>query len=381
VISGLFYGGGQRVVLDLLSSLPGEGAVDPRLCLLGECENSPLSGRCVAAVPYDGRYNSPAVLLAAARRLRKVIADQRPDLLHTHGVDADLIGALAGRRGRTPQVCHLHISPPAGRKESWKAAVRRRLLRWLTRRNGAWFIAVSEAVRQEMAEYYRLPPERIVTVRNGIDPAEFDGCGQGPPPQANGRVVLGTAARLAAMKGLEFLIEAAAQLKRQGPAVEVRIAGTGGRRERLEQLAADRGVAESVRFLGQVTDMPAFYRELDAFVLPSVSTEGLPLVVLEAMAARRPVVATRVGGTAEAVRDGVDGILVPPGDAGALAAALARLAASPAERRRMGDAGRQRVENDFCVERVAREVAAVYERVLAEGSAGRAASSGKGDRR
>jgi glycosyltransferase involved in cell wall biosynthesis len=116
--------------------------------------------------------------------------------------------------------------------------------------------------------------------------------------------------------------------------------------------------------------MPAFYRELDVFGLPSVSTEGLPLVVLEAIASRRPVIATTVGGTPEVVREGVDGSLVPPADAAKLAQAMAKLARDAKLRRAMGESGRERVARDFSMERVAREVANVYTRVMA-GAQGR----------
>jgi len=363
VISGLFYGGGQRVVLDLLGAQAAAGGVKAGLCTLGDCRGWPAVPPGAVAVPYDGRYNSPRVLWAAARRLRQVVRRQRPGVLHAHGVDADLIGALAVRGTRARQVCHLHISPPEGPDRSWKTAVRRRLLRLLTRRQGTWFIAVSEAVQRQMIEYYHLPADRVVTVRNGITAAPF-----APRPGGNGSgdgngTALGSAGRLAPMKGFEHLLRAADRLQAAGTDCTLSIAGTGGLRAELEALAGTLGLDGRVQFAGQVADMPAFYRGLDVFVLPSFS-EGLPLVVLEAMAAGLPVVATTVGGTPEAMRDGVDGLLVPPGDADALAGAIGRLAADAPLRQQMGEAGRRRVVEHFNLERVAREVGEVYERAL-----------------
>jgi glycosyltransferase involved in cell wall biosynthesis len=298
--------------------------------------------------------------------LREVIAAESVDVVHTHGVDADLIGGLAllGRRER--HVCHLHVSPPARPEKSWKAALRRRLLRYLTGRDGAWFIAVSDSVRDAMARYYRLPPERMTTVRNGIDASEFDGRANGAVLGGQGdRVIFGTAARLERAKGLEFLIEAGGRLVRQRIPFEMRIAGTGRQRESLEQLARSLNIADRVHFLGPVqpADMPAFYQSLDVFVLPSLS-EGLPLVMLEAMAMAKPVAASRLAGIPEVIRDGVDGLLVPPGDAGALGDALAKLAGDPTWRQQLGAAARERVHENFTLERVAREIAQVYERVL-----------------
>jgi glycosyltransferase involved in cell wall biosynthesis len=365
VISDLFYGGGQRVVLDLLKSLPQAGAVDVRLCTLGEVRGSPLAAHRDFSVDYSGRYNSPRVLVGAARRLSKVIAAVPVDIVHTHGIDADLIAALAvcGRPERT--VCHLHTTPPTDLSASWRAAIRRNAFRSLTTRNRTWFIAVADSVRERMAEYYRIPIERIVTVRNGIDPAEFEIDNAASTCRGSDRVVLGTAARLVPLKGLTFLIEAAARLARKNMAFEVRIAGTGSQQESLERLARSLGLSDRVRFLGQVTDMPGFYRGLDVFVLPSLS-EGLPLVVLEAMAMGKPIAATCLAGTREVVRDGVDGFLVPSANATALGDALERLAADPSLRQQMGAAGRQRVLADFCIDRVAREVVQVYERILAQ---------------
>jgi glycosyltransferase involved in cell wall biosynthesis len=366
VISGLFHGGGQRVVEDLLAVQQCGGDVEPRLCVLGT--GGRIANQAHHTVPYNGKYNNPLVLNAAARNLRSVIRDGSFDVVHSHGLDADLITGLAVRSRDIVHVCHLHITPSADRAESWKAAIRRRLFTHLAKQNRTWFIAVSEAVRLQMASYYRLPLERIITVRNGIDLSAF------PEPECRnssdaGKLVIGTAARLAPMKGLEHLIDAAARLKQLGVSHELRIAGSGSLLDTLRQQAARLSLGDEVRFLGQVDDMPAFYRQLDVFVLPSVSTEGLPLTVLESMASGVPVVATDVGGTAEALRGGVDGFVVPPGDVSALVAAIERLARSPELGQQMGASGRARVVSDFSRERVAREVADVYRRVLAERTA------------
>lgn len=372
VVSGLFYGGGQRVVADLLRALPraGAGAFDCRLWTLGEGE-TPLTRMAGGSVAYDGRYNSPATLWGGSRELRRVLREQRIDILHTHGLDADLIGGLAVRGSKVRQVCHLHVSPPAaGTPESWKAGVRRRLFRWLTGRRETRFIAVSEAVRQGMGGYYGIDPGRIRTVLNGVDVDEFGKADEGMRRGGEGerkRLVIGTAGRLEGMKGFEFLVEAAGLLASRGVEFEVRIAGKGSKRAELEAQAAELGVGERVRFVGHVSDMPEFYRGLDVFVLPSVSTEGLPLVVLESMAMGTPVVATRLAGAPEVIDDGETGLLAPPGDAEALADALGRLAGDEELRKELGAAGAAHVRERFTVERVAREVVEVYCAVMAEG--------------
>lgn len=361
VISGLFYGGGQRVVVDLLRELPSAARAECRLCLLGS-GGTLLDDLADVTLAYDGQYNTLKTLWRGARALRRVVREQQVDVLHTHGVDADLIGALAVCGTGVIQLCHLHITPPAGGAGSWKSRLRRRLLRRLTSRARTRFIAVSDAVREQMAAYYGIPLERITTVRNGVRVAEFS-VEAAPPRAASGELIIGAAGRLEPMKGFEFLIDAAARLRQQGVPFQLKIAGSGQRRDALQALARSHGIEQQVEFLGQVTDMPAFYRRLSVFVLPSVSTEGLPLVVLEAMAMGLPVVATRLAGAPEVIEDGRTGVLLPPGDSASLAAALARLAADRAQLSRLAAAGAAHVRSHFTVERAAAEVALVYEQV------------------
>lgn len=367
VINGLFYGGGQRVVLDLVRGLPAvDGTIDVQLCSLGTGE-TPLAEAATDWVSYDGRYNRPGVIFHTARELRKVIERVRPEIVHTHGWDADLIGALALPKNGPTHVVHWHITPPS--RDSWKARLRTRWMRSLFQCRRTRFIAVSDAVRQAACAHFCIRPDRVTTVRNGIDVEQFHKGASALQEKASRTLsaeplILGTAARLAAMKGLEFLMQAMVVLRDRGVAVRWKIAGTGGARGRLDELAQSLGVASEVEFIGHVSDMPSFYREIDVFVLPSVSTEGLPLVVLEAMAMELPVVVTRLAGTPEAVRDEVDGLLVPPRDADALSNAVCRLAADRALRQTMGQHGRQRVLEAFTVEHVARGVVRVYQEAL-----------------
>lgn len=365
VINGRFFGGGHRSTLLLMDALERSGGAQTKLCTLGEGGDLPLQGRQPVVVSFDGRYNDPRVLWSAARQLRELVQEHDPDILHTHGVDADLIGALAVRRCRARHVSHLRITPPLGRQESWKARVRRRLLRYLTAREETWFIAVSEAVRQQMAEYYGFPVERIVTVQNGVDLSEFNGEKAPSVNRSGGPLVIGAAGRLEAMKGFEHLIAAAGKMREQGIEFVLRIAGSGSKQSDLERAANSLGIGGHVRFAGQVRNMPAFYNSVDVFVLPSVSTEGLPLVVLEAMAMGLPVVATCLAGAPEVIEDDVNGLLVPPGNPGALAQALSGLAVDRERCKRLARSGEAHVREKFTIERVAAEVTRVYQTVLA----------------
>jgi glycosyltransferase involved in cell wall biosynthesis len=190
----------------------------------------------------------------------------------------------------------------------------------------------------------------VTTIWNGIDVTGFAYAG----PDPAGPAVL--VARLAPEKDVETLLNATALAARERPDFRLEVAGDGPCRPALERAAADLGVAGRVRFLGEVRDVPALLARARLFALSSL-TEGVSLTLLEAMSRGLPVAATRVGGNAEVVADGETGLLVPPGDPPALAAALLRLWADPAEAARLGRAGRRRVEAHFDV----RGMVAAYE--------------------
>jgi glycosyltransferase involved in cell wall biosynthesis len=184
--------------------------------------------------------------------------------------------------------------------------------------------------------------------------------GLGLPPEAR---VVGLVARLDHWgKGHRELFAALAQLQESLP-VQALIVGGGRRQGDMEKLAASLGIGGAVHFLGNRRDVPDLLGAMDIFVLPSHS-EGVSLALLEAMAAGLPVIASAVGGLPEVIADGVNGLLIPPRDPGALAGALARLLAEPDLARRLGGQARRDVENYYSVERLVREVNGIYEDLL-----------------
>jgi glycosyltransferase involved in cell wall biosynthesis len=224
------------------------------------------------------------------------------------------------------------------------------------------YLAVSGHVRERLAAL-GVPAAKLRVVRNGVDPGRFE------QPVAHvfrselagntGRPIVLTVARLAPQKGLEFLLRAAAML----PEATFVIAGDGPARSILAAQAESAGLADRVRFLGSRRDVPDLLAACDVFVLPSL-IEGLPLSVLEAMAAARPVVATRVPGTDETVVDGETGMLVPPRDPEALAHAIRSVLSDPERASRFGSAGRARVLGDFSTRRMVSAVEQQYEELL-----------------
>jgi glycosyltransferase involved in cell wall biosynthesis len=212
----------------------------------------------------------------------------------------------------------------------------------------------------------------MTTVANGIR-ARGPGPGRRAAREALGldqeQPVVMTIGRLNVMKGHVHLLDAVPGLLERFPDVAVVVAGRGHLQEQLQAQADALGVSGAVRLLGQRSDARMLLDAADVFVLPS-RHEGMPLVLLEAMDAGLPVVATRVIGSAEVVAEGETGLLVRPRDPAALGQALATLLADPALRERFGLAGRQRFVAGFTAERMTRDTVAVYERVLAAAEQG-----------
>jgi glycosyltransferase involved in cell wall biosynthesis len=326
---------------------------------------SPARGTFTDGVEAEGfrlvygdvtRLHRPRGLLALAQRLH----DEQVDLLHTHTLAAaNTLGRLAARYARIPVVSHLHI-------ENYFRPATRPLLRSADNRTarlcGA-LVAVSEDTKRayERQGY----PKRIEVVYNGV---ELDGGGSrglraelGIP---EGVPLVGEIGRLCDVKGQRELIAALAQLPdAQAVLVGADLEQGGAFQTALEREAERLGVRDRVVFAGRREDAARVLAELDVLALPSW-TEGLPLVVLEAMAQRRPVVATPVGGTPEVVVDGETGLLVPPRDPDALAAALRRLLGDADLRRRMGEAGYERARERFSAGAMTRRVLAIYDEVL-----------------
>ena len=283
--------------------------------------------------------------LGAAWRLARLLRRRRANVLHTHTLAAaNVLSRLAARAVGVPVVSHLHIEnhfrPPT-----------RRLLAGLdnaTARLAARLVAVSEDTRRGY-ERQGYPCGRIEVVYNGVDVPANGGFRRNDPAR------IGEIARLCDVKGQRELLQAVARL----PEARLVLAGRdleqgGAFQDALERESERLGIRERVEF-GFHEDVPALLESLDVVALPSW-TEGLPVVLLEAMAHARPVVATPVGGTPELVVDGETGLLVPPRDPEALAAALRRLLEDPDLARRLGEAGRARVAERFTADAQAHRI-------------------------
>jgi glycosyltransferase involved in cell wall biosynthesis len=276
--------------------------------------------------------------LAGARRLAQFLRRERIDVLQVYFPDSTYLGVLVGRLAGVP-----HIVRTRNNLGYWLTPLHRRLGRFYRRLAGLT-VANCEACRQAVLADEGAPPESVVVLENGVDLDRFTAI---PPLSADtGPVRVGIVANLRPVKGLDLFLRAAAEVARACPEVTFEIAGEGDERPALERLARELGLGERVRLPGVVADVPAFLARVSVAVLCSRS-EGMSNAVLEYMAAGRAVVATRVGANGELIEDGVHGLLVPPGDVGALAAAVRRLVEDPPLRARLGAAARRRAERQY----------------------------------
>lgn len=348
-------GGGPRQVHDLVRHLPRaefEAAV-------GAPRDGPYAERFERlGVPFAaislGRLG-PGGLAGALRLLRT----RRPHVVHTHGKGAGFHGRLAARLAGVPAVHTFH----GLHYESYPAPARRAYLaleRWLARGTHT-LVHVSASEAAEARALDLRPAGRAVVIPNGLDLAALDGA-RGPDRAAldipRDALVLGCVARPDRVKRLDLLVEAFARLGPRAPRAWLLLVGPAADRAALQALAARARVAGRVTVAA--ADAGALpYRAMDVYVTAS-RKEGLPFAVLEAMAAALPVVATDVAGHRDAVVAGETGLLVPPDDAAALAEAMAAALADPAQRARLGRAGRARVAAGFTMSAMVAATAEVY---------------------
>lgn len=340
------WGGGEAQVFGLLAYLSARGhrndlLTDPVGVLWARCQSLAVTTRPIhVRNDIDLRY-VPA--------LRRLIKNQRYDLVHFHTKRAHALSLWLPRFDGGPKYVVTRRMDYPERRNFYT--------HWLYNRRVDGVVAISGAIRDTLIEA-GVEAGKIRLIPSGIDVAAFSS-GLAAPRRERAVAVVGCLAALEVRKGQRFLLEAAAVLKNQGIAVEIRLAGDGPERAALEALASRLGLSDRVRFLGFVPEPAVFLAAVDMVALPSLY-EGLGVAALEAMAAGKPVVATRVGGLAESVIDGVTGFLVPPKDAPALAEAIAMLVRHPARAAAMGERGREHVARNFSLVETARRNEVFY---------------------
>ncbi len=358
VINGEHYAGAERVQDLLALRLPEFGYQVGFACVKLDAFDAMRQSRDVALfnVTMHARFD-----LLAAVKLARLVRRDGYRILHAHTVRTALVGGIAAAMTGVPMVYHAHSPATHDTARRWRdwfnGIVERRSLRRASR-----VIAVSQAIADHIAvEGYDV--DRIVVVHNGVPQT----AAASHRPKPTGHWLLGAIALFRPRKGIEVLLQALSILRRCGLQVHLRAVGTfesPAYQAEITALVERLHLSKHVTWTGFTRDVAAELRKMDLFVLPSLFGEGLPMVVLEAMAAGVPIVATRAPGVPEAVRNGLDGVLVDPGDVAGLAQTIADVIDGKYDWEKMRASALERHAKRFSDRAMAAGVASVYDRVL-----------------
>lgn len=374
VIGSSEVGGAESIVLSLMQGLPSD-RFSPSIA-------------CPASGPMVERYAKPASeVLGLSRnflnpwmvwKLVRFMKERRIDLVHTCLYTSDVAGVLAARIAGVPKVvCHLvglnfDISDERG-----VHYLRKRLLSFSYRFIyvlADHLIAAAEAVKEDLIHRagWRVPERKITVIHTAI--MERDTLRGAPDEQAvreqyairEDSTLIAVVANLAPYKGHRSFLQAVAEIVKTLPDLQCALIGDGPKREELEQLTRDLNLQSHILFTGTLTErtQDALVRLSRMVVLPSLSGEGLPLVLLEAMALGKPVVATDVGGTREIIKHGLSGLIVAPGKPKALVEAILRMLSDDVRALQMGRRGREQFETLFVFSKMIGKLKKFYSELL-----------------
>ena len=356
IIDVASIGGGQQHVLALAKRLTARGL---RVAVACEAKGYLVEELYHGNIPHYAVRLSESPSVRGLADLAKVIRASGAQLVHTHGGTAGFYGRLAARWVGDIRTVHTYhgihyLHDKRLRRRYLHRAIDRFLLRWT---DEVICVANSDkdlALREKLAL-----PDHVSVIYNGIDLAQFDR----RTGQRNDHFIVGTVGRLHEQKGHIYLLQAAALIHQAYSQVRFRIIGDGQLRESLETQSRALGLNGIVEFLGARIDVPAQLRQFDLFILPSL-WEGLPYVLLEAMAAGVPIVTTDVDGVREMITGGRGGIVVPSRNAHALAAAVIDLMGNGARRADLGVKGAQVIKERFSLDAMIEQTVAVYSRAM-----------------
>lgn len=356
-ISTLETGGAAKGTVELVHALEKRDDIEVRLCAIGNT-HSLVDTSHLRHAPIDlgCSVHSRRWTLRRWRRIRRLVREFHPDIVHSHLWPTAREVAWAIRGLGLPHLVHIRDTPPSFVDDRWQSRLKKHWLRWTLNSPDTRFVAVSRAAREYSIRHLDLSPDRVSVIVNGIDITPFLNMTPCRSARPSEEIVIGTMARLSASKGLHHLIEACRLLAETKHSFRLRIAGEGTERYRLNDQATRAGLASRLQFLGNVNSIVDFLQSLDVFVFPSLAAEGLPRVLLEAMAAGLPVVTTDCEGVDDIAGLKQHGIVVPKHDAAALARGIEYFLNHPQERFARGRNAREAVRERHSIERVCDEV-------------------------
>jgi glycosyltransferase involved in cell wall biosynthesis len=335
VSDSLDVGGAERALVAAAVGLRRRGHIVDIACSRGGMLTAAAAEGDVGVLPAGDRLVKRRVDARFVSHVRAVLASGRYDVVNTH-MYASTAAAVLAEPG-IPVIATEHS------EASWRSQRARRTARRVLYPRCAAFVAVSEGIRDRLVTVDEVAPERVQVIPNSLPPMlDF---APGAPLRAGPGPLVGVVARLVPEKGVEVLLRAVAVMRGAVPGLRVAVVGDGPERPALERLTRALGLAGVVTFTGLRADAPALIGDLDVLVVPSRS-EGTPLVVLEAMSAQVPLLASAVGGIPEMVEHEKEALLVPPGDVVALARGVARVLTEPAMGAALAAAAQRRLRRD-----------------------------------
>ncbi|WP_102226395.1 glycosyltransferase [Acidimangrovimonas sediminis] len=367
VIDGLGPGGAERLLAAYLPRIASQGFEVDVVALQEKFGNHMHGALTDGGIPVTRLEVSKLRNLRQVRSFLQNMRATAPDLIHAHLEFATLLGSLSGRMLNRPVVATLHTLDLPG------LSSRRDMRRWLMYRTMARWTDRTICLTNANAESARnsgLGRARILVLPNGVEIEDYDA----PPRTSRAELrrsfgIAPTAPLIVSVcvlrpeKGVDRLLRAFPAIREAVPAAHLLVVGDGVMRAKWEELAWSEGIADRVHFAGQRRDVADIMRAADLFALPTLF-DAQPTVVMEAMAARLPVVASHVGGIPDMVEDGITGRLVRPDNPSALARAIIPLLADPALAQGYGAAGRQRVETDFSMDRQIAKLCTLYDGLI-----------------
>ncbi len=357
VVNGEHYAGAERVQDLLALRLPEFGVATAFACVKPDrFPGSRRSATPLYKLPMRGRFD-----LRPAIKLARLIREEYFDLVHTHTPRAALVGRFAAGMANVPMVHHVHGQTSTEVRRRWLCRLSAFVERMSLSKAKA-VIAVSDSAGRYIANH-GIDTGRVRTILNGV-PAR-DTFPERATPQ--GCWTLGTIALFRPRKGLETLLDALALLRKPGRNVRLRAVGsfeTPDYERCVKEHAQRLGVSDLVEWTGFRSEIESELAHMDLLVFPSLLAEGLPMVVIEAMAAGVPVVGTRVDGVIDAIRDGSDGLICEPGDAASLSSAINRVISGQIDWQALREAAWRRQREQFSDRSMAGSLAQLYREIL-----------------
>lgn len=371
VIENIFFGGGERAFAQFINELDKEKYEIYVGCLPGGIFEGKIKNSArILHFNFRNKFN-----LGLVYQLVKIIKEKDIQIVHSQGGRADFFARVAARIAKVPAV----VSTVAMPVEGYDVGLLRKAVYVMfdrfSERFVDRFIVVSETLRERLIKKHRIPSEKIVKICNGIEAEDYHIDSEfgykikdefSIEPDAK---LIGTVGRLVWQKGLTYFIQAIkhivdSELQIAGK-IKFLIIGEGNERKSLEKLVMKLGIENNVIFTGFRKDVKEILQALDIFVLPSIR-EGQPIILLEAMAMGKPIVATDIEGVNETVVDGLTGILLPPRDPHLLAEAIMYSLKDSKKAQEMGQAGRKIAEEKFNLKDKIKQHAQLYETIIVE---------------